>query len=293
MDKGALRDLLTSGLFLADSCPAGGVVHSEFENWLAAKVLGFNDHWPGKITSEHAVAKIARVLTDLESAGEGALPIDRFQVSVDWIRALKNRIDMHGDAALRGPWPTGDLPSEVSGARAFSPSRALERANAVYEGAARAYEEIRTALFPKFGRVLAHAATFPAILVGTFESEGVDENLGSDFGHTTINYWLRPVRDSPQSIPLLGMLGWGSRPGLAWHDEESDKDPDSSWSVFSRRRTEDPLGSAFELTSVYSSIIMNSFWGRRPATHIAVDWILHDLAELGWIEGPVVGEQLR
>lgn len=60
-----------------------------------------------------------------------------------------------------------------------------------------------------------------------------------------------------------------------------------------RRHREDPVGSAFELTSVMHSILPNSFWGRRPATHLAAEWLLGDLKNLGWGEGGSSWNELK
>jgi hypothetical protein len=278
MNRKALETLLTDGRFLAQSCVSCGVVRAEFDWWLTAHTLGFNDIWPAHLTNELIIKRTTEMLGKLVSSGEKHITVRQYVISKEWLERLKSRAETDGDHGILDPWPIPDLDVPVGGAVAYSDDRALERANAVYAGAARAYEEIRLSLFPSFGKLLGHAATFPAVLEGRFESRA-DGTMGGDLGSASIDYWLRPIRDGLQDVPVRAALQWG-RDKPAW----SEHNREEAFAAFARRRRDDPVGSAFELTSVQTSVVHNEFWGRRPATHLAVGWLLEDLASLGWID---------
>jgi hypothetical protein len=286
MNHKALTASLRDGDFLAAATPLAGVIRAEYHAWLAVHVLGFNDVWPLRISPDAALGKIDDLLAKITAGGATMITVKRFRVEESWLREMRAAIES-GATPFEDIWPNPDLEANFAGANAYSPERALERANAVYAGAALAYEDLRQELFPKCGRLLARAATFPALIEGTFES-GTDGPWGGDFGFASIGCWFRPVRDASQSVPLVGNLKWGNLE----HSWASDGD-DEAFSTFMKRRHEDPVGSAFELTSVVEAVVHNSFWGRRPATHIAVDWLLDDLKALGWGEGGGAWNELK
>lgn len=287
MDRKALEALLTDGQFLALACPPSGIVRAEFDSWFTVHALGFNDIWPARVTSEMALEKVTELLVKVRSSGEKQIKIRQFVASEDWLESLRLRVEAEGDIPIRDVWPDPDLSAPIGGARAYSDTRALERANAVYAGAAQAYEEIRTRFFPRFGKLLGHAATFPAVLEGHFES-GMGGPWGGDLGSASIDYWMRPVRGGSQDVPLTPGLRWGRAEG-GLRAASSDE----AFELFMQRRRDDPLGSAFELTSVQNAIVHNEFWGRRPATHLAVEWLLQDLANFGWVDGRPAWVQLK
>lgn len=286
MNHQALTTILRDGDFLASSTPPNGVVRTERQVWFAVHALGFNDVWPVRISAEAALRKIDDLLAQLTTRGETTVVVKQLRVKRSWLRETRRSIE-GGGAPLDDIWPGPDLAANLAGANAYSPKRAVERVNAVYEGAALAYQELHQALFLKWGRVLGHAATFPAILEGTFSSGAVGPWGGDDLGSAFIDYWFRPVRDTSNSLPLAGNLRWGTP------ERSTGSDEDEAFSAFMRRRHEDPVGSAFELTSIHSSVVDSSLWGRRPATHIAVNWLLEDLKALGWGKGGRPWEQLK
>jgi ribosomal protein S18 acetylase RimI-like enzyme len=276
MGSKGLVEVLTSGLILHRLCPRDGIVDREWQSWLATRVLGIHEFSPRKLSSEEAIDRLGRLLRNPPGDVERKVQIDQLSVPIEWVQSLLDRVSSAGVDAIGDLWPSPDIEGAI-GSRAYSPDRALARANAVFAAAGDAYEELRITLFPKFGRILEHAASFPAVLEGFFAS-GRDDPLGSDFGFSSVEYWFRPVRNEDPGRPLRAALRWDEvgRPSRWDNDEARD--------VFITRRQIDPLGSAFESTSVMSSIVDSSFWGRRPATHLAVDWLLSDLKKLAWIK---------
>lgn len=208
MDHKALTEFLSDSHFLAISSPRAGIIRAERDVWFAVHALGFNDVWPLRISSDAAIERIDELLARLAASGATSIDVRQFVVEESWLREMRASIE-RGLAPLDDIWPHADIASNnLAGAISYSPARALERANAVYAGAAYAYQDLRESLFPKFGGLLAHAATFPAILEGTFES-GKDVAWGGDLGSASIEYWFRPVRDGSQEAPLVGNLQWG------------------------------------------------------------------------------------
>lgn len=283
MNHKQLTVCLTSGSFLARSAPPGGIVRAEHDVWMTVHALGFNDVWPARISKEVALARVEELLTKLRTTGNKAIsvtsPHAKLSFEESWLRAIRTRIE-GGEEPFSDIWPKPDLEGNFAGPITYSPEQSLKRANAVYEGAAIAYQELHEALFPRFGNLLGHSATFPARLEGTFESRK-DDVWGGDIGSAHIAYWLRPIRDGSQATPLVGNLGWAG----PTHSPEIFDDNSEAFTTFMKRRHDDPIGSAFELTTVHASVVDNSFWGRRPSTHLAVEWLLNDLKVLGWGEG--------
>lgn len=279
MDRRALESLLTDGRFLAASCRTSGIVQREYEAWLTLRALGFGERWPVRVTTEMALASVATLLASVGEPDGETVNTNGVQVSIGWLRGLRHRLEVDGDAAVRDLWPNPDRESAtIRGPAAYSDERALDRANAIYEGAALAYEEIRAAILPAFGRLLPHGATFPAVLEGHFES-GIDKRLNGGFGDAYVDHWMRPIRDGSQNVALVAKLEWGKSDFAITGNADA-------FEVFLERQRVDPLGSAYELTTIQNAVVPNEFWGRRPATHIAVEWLLRDLAHYGWVENP-------
>ena len=139
--------------------------------------------------------------------------------------------------------------------------------------AAVAYTEIAVALFPKFGALLAHGATFPAVMKGNvFHDNGM-----GDLGDTFLSYSWRDNSSTPHAAPLTAELGIVTVPREEWLDDIREPAPDAY--------PDDPARRAFGLFGTSTSTTLrSSLYGARPATAMAVEWLEEDLLRLGWLE---------
>lgn len=254
------------------------VVRREDFAWCVAVALEVSEFYPFRLTQ--AMLDQASSRARLEAADRSQTWVSRNGLSIplSFYARLELELDDKGEELLNDIWPDRDLANPDEGTMGYSEGGIIRRARTVYEAAAQAYEEIRESLLPSFGRILGHAATFPAVMEGEIQHE--HDGIGGDFGLTSIDYWFRTIRNEAETDapPLVFNLLAVSEKSKSWEDLSE------VWDALGARRKQDPTGSVFEISTYMGRTLEPTFFGRRPATHIAIQWLLHDLHELGWVE---------
>ncbi|MFD1376492.1 hypothetical protein ACFQ4U_09155 [Micrococcus antarcticus] len=166
-------------------------------------------------------------------------------------------------------WPLPDIPSSNFSSKSswefYSEKRIIERTNAVFDGAIKAYTEIVKNFFPRFGLTLGHAAILPARAVG---------HVTPPFEHQTeptLSYSLKMTDEDSQ--------GSDSRSSFIWSTESLDY-----FEFNTKFFDQDSLAKISDrpFSSHYMSISWLNIFGKTPATDIALSWIAQDLQKIGW-----------
>lgn len=270
-----IASLLLSQVALTTLSKDPSVINREDLAWRAATVLGVSEFTPVRLTqaslkqaAEHARQEAAELSRDYVIRANLSVPLSVYT-------ELEEVVVREGEELMNDPWPGPDL-APAEGTRGYSDTRISERAKAVYEAAAIAYEEVRQALLPKFGKMLGHSATFPAVMEGEIRHE--QGAMGFDYGLTSLDYWFRPVRGPRVPVaPLAFNLHLTDQHARSWDDLAE------VWDTLAAHRNNDRFGSVFEIASYMGQTLDPAFFGRRPATHVAVQWLLDDLRKLGWV----------
>jgi hypothetical protein len=273
--RDGLKPLLFSHQLLAQMKPAG-VVDREFLVWLASTIT----RTPPLACPKVPISKIRDAIEALRKIQPDHTPESFINISGDqiqWssIERLSATLDAESSDHLyinlyAGP----DLPGDAASGRRlrYSPERLAERLAQVYEAAGVAYLEIVDSFLPKFGKLLAHAATFPAVISGS-----LSHDLGSgDLGGATIEFrWLDETAEegTPVTARLTSVdeLGWKVAQRRAWEDRTDSPD--------------DPVRAAFGLFHMRTTTRVDySLHKARPATSMALEWVAEDLHKLGWLK---------
>jgi hypothetical protein len=278
--RGGLSTLLSSHQLLAQVAPEG-VVGREFLVWLAAAIV----RKAPLINEQVPVAEIRDAISVLRQLHVGITPDSLIKVagelvqwrSIDLLSAALSEepTDQFSINLYAGPDIDGD--SAAGRILRYSGARLTERIAQVYEQAGVAYTEIVGAMLPKFGHILAHSATFPAVISGSVTHDPIGSG---DLGSTTIEYrWVdEPAHGAtPVTASLTSVDGDGWKSAL-----------DQSWNTRADLRLDDSVRNAFGLFYNHmTSVVDSSVFRARPATALALDWIGQDLNELGWSKTPM------
>ena len=178
-----------------------------------------------------------------------------------------------GENFITEPWPPADQ-LDTSGLvwGFYSEQRLLERANAVYAGALRIYENMVDRWFKAFGARLRLNQLLPVRLEGRLTLPPQQD---------TDNPWSEPFLDwRPRCLPVdaksevdfeLGPRGeFHDNFERYWREEESK---------LKRLRPGDE--AAHQLFQTSSAL---EVFDSRPATELAHDWLKGELQELNWAE---------
>lgn len=259
---------------LTSVVPNDGMVQREYRDWLTLVMIEQSEYQSGPLPAATAIDAIAKARSEASRSGRDFVIRRNRNIPLDLYGQLEERVSVQGDSALASIWPSGDL--GAAPIPLFSVKQMEERVNAVFEGAAIAYEEIARALLPKFVGILTHSATFPATMEGQLRYD-VEDRIG-DFPSVGLSYWFAPDRSLAKttSPPLKVNLELSANP-YPPNDVLS-----TAFARLSDHRASDPLGSAFESRTFITTGLRPDFFGRRPATHIAVSWLIDDLNQLGW-----------
>jgi hypothetical protein len=258
-----------------------GVVHREYLSWLAGAIMGRSPSLGEQIGVSEIRTKIRRLREAHPNHGHFTV----MQTSVGryiWgsLELLEEAIDSEPtDQFVINLYSPPDLLPEtpLQGVQRYSSQRIGERAVDVVSQAAVAYTEIADTIFPKFGPLLAHNATFPAVMRGTVFH---DVNGMGGSGITHLSYTWDDNSRSDDSRPLVPQLDIFAQRRTIWSDIEEESTP--------RSYPEDPARRAFGLFGTATSTTLDySLFGVRPATAMAVGWIADDLHALGWLENPL------
>jgi hypothetical protein len=263
------------------------VVEREYLSGLAVAVADraeFAADYPTPLEPTGVVARL-RELVRLGGPA-GIVSLRRSLVPTQDLQSLLAKLEGGQTDLLRDPWPTASgLPFNSGRLFDYSPTDALARVRAVYEGAGAAYVELQEALLPRFGDLLGHRAVLPAVLEGSLQHSSTD---GGDFGASAISYYFRPLPRNSDDLVLSVNLSLDDEQLKRWPFLSPD-DRAEALEELTRLRPNNPFVEA----SYRSQVLPPSIWGRRPATHVAVGWLLEDLKDLGWVTNPGAHVQLK
>jgi len=266
-----LVNVLTQHSVLAALIP-GGVIEDEYRRWAAAEILRLAPFIPVEVTLQRAPGKLQEA-RGRALANNGIYRDKNLFVTVDFLDELEMAVARGEGELLEDIWPCPELldPS-LHNLSPQSHEIVSARVKAAYEAAAHAYEAIRQILLPRFGKILGHAATYPASLLAAVGS--AEEADSIMYGHLPFSYWFRPAL-APAGDQLLTVEVSNTDSFLAslpWENGVAS----------SRPLGRDQLANSFKLENWVSAGLDYSFFGRRPATQVAVQWIVEDLNKLGW-----------
>ena len=272
-----LNTTLSDHHFLAACTPQDGVVRSEYLGWLASGISHKSpllfDEVPVSLISE-SIAKLRRD-HPMNSAGTimstsgGKYPwtaLNDLESAVNSGRGFF-RINLY-------PRPDLDATESQRWILRYSKDQVGARVARIYEQAGVAYCEIVAALFPNFGGILRHEATFPAVLEGILHHDPI--GMG-DFGDTTISFGWKDNVTAPAAPPVTCEIQIVEDSPDAWILSRGDQQDQSV--------PDDPGREAFGLFGHWTaSDVDPSMYGARPATVLALDWLAEDLKSLGWLD---------
>lgn len=267
----ALGDRATLNLVSRD-----GVVAQEQVSWICRELLNQRQH--GMRSTKEAI--FDRVNSAFDSAATVDADLDKssfsfggratFQASElrEVLAALETNPRAGDDV-----WPGPDLGHGGWVWSGYSKERMLQRVTCVYEGAMMAYDEIRSAIFSRFGLTMGHAALFPAKIVGSLRYDPDDESWG---GGPVLSYSIRPHSPERGNENGVAMIDYSepSDPGLGFQEAVAELEG---------HFTENPEAALFGRATYVETAL--EIFHRRPATYIALDWLWSDLAQLGWVSG--------
>ena len=183
------------------------------------------------------------------------------------IRARVVELRKAGETELRGPWPPPDRGIGSVGWvwEPYSPSRLLDRTQAVYAGALRGYAQLVERWLPNLAPRLMTYATLPAQLVGSLYFTKGDSDLS---GSPVLSWQLEAV-DPSLSTTVDIALSAGRR------DQST---PDRGYDLrraYEKLRAQRP--SARHWISATSQETLLDVFGSTPATEIAFGLLSDDL----------------
>ncbi|MCX2714520.1 hypothetical protein [Mycolicibacterium sp. J2] len=195
-------------------------------------------------------------------------------------------LDELGRGLYGGIYPLPDVPPGPTGWPGFSLESVAERVRAVITAAIKCYVEICDSVAPKFGDTLAHKGMMPFEYYANMSYNGPGSGGPFSLGPAEpgIRWLLRPV-----GTPLPN----GERRGensvnMTVNDDERSRQILDERQAFGDAYFEyianvpglRPFADSFSLSTGRFDII-----DKKPATHIAVDWLWDDLKNLKWVSG--------
>ena len=176
-----------------------------------------------------------------------------------------------GEEFITEPWPSADQ-SKSSGWvwEFYSEQRLLERANAVYAGALRIYENMVDRWFKAFGARLRLNQLLPVRLEGRLAMPPPQDtdNPRSE----PILYWR--TRSLP--VDAESTVAFELGPG-----EEFEANPHSYWRDEEKTLKQLRPGDGIAISAISRSGLLH-IYDSRSATELAYDWLKGELWELGW-----------
>lgn len=276
--RAGLNTVLADHHFLAAHTPEDGVVRREYCCWLASEITNrsplLHKEAPTALISdaidEHRRAHPTHNVSTITVTGSAPYPreaLDDLEKALNRGSGDSFEIDLYPRSDLDAPETNGSLPR-------YSKEQIATRVARIYEQAGVAYCEIVSALFPKFGTILGHAATFPAVLSGTIHHDPI--GMG-DFGDTTISYeWTDNIATTGVP-PVKCDVQLVDDPKDAWFEAFADREDGV--------KPDDRGRDAFGLFRNWTSTGLDySIFGSRPATTLALKWLADDLKSLGWVD---------
>jgi hypothetical protein len=273
-----IASALQSRELLLAATKSAGIAHKEDFAWSVLVALEESEFYPFPLTEEVLERAIERAQSEAKQNSQDWVERNGLRIRMAFYEQLVQKVRDEGDRVLNDIWPGPDLaPGE--GTFGYSEEQIFKRARAVHEAAAEVYEELRISLLPGFDRMLGHAATFPAVMEGYIRHDRTA--MGGDFGITSLDYWFRVVREPNRNDapPLVFNLVPSKVDSKRWDEDRLSE----VWATLDRRRNQDPTGSVFEIATYAGTTLDPSFFGRRPATHVAIQWLLQDLQGLRWV----------
>jgi hypothetical protein len=260
---------------LASSTAPDGIVLQELVARLASDVSGKSE----LLQQEVSRRAISDSLAALRASHQGFGPNSVLGLrSHKWKWGTLDLLDAHlrkngAEDVSIDPHPGPDLAESVPPGRflRYSAEGLLKRLNAVAEAAGLAYTDIVASLLPNWRGMLAHSATFPAVLVGELYFDPV--GMG-DFGDSVFGFRWEPVL-APDAEPVATRLSLTSeRSGFwdrAWGEERIP--------VVTGDKGRDEFGL---FNTVTDQVLPTSVFRNNAATSMALGWITEDLAKLGF-----------
>lgn len=195
-------------------------------------------------------------------------------------------LDEIGRGLYGSIYPLPDVPPGVTGWPGFSLESMTKRVRAVIEAAIQCYIEICESVAPNFGDTLAHKGMMP------FEYYA-DMSYGDSSGRGAYNigpaepglrWLLRPIgtplpngqRHGENSVNIT--VNDDSRSAEIHEDRQAFGD--AHFQYIANTPGLKPFSDSFSISTGSFDII-----DKKPATHIAVDWLWDDLENLKWVSG--------
>lgn len=183
------------------------------------------------------------------------------------LRAVLEQLSRSGKTQLESPWPTPDRAIGRYVWSGYSPQRLLERTEAVFSGALRAYGDLVTSCFPLFRDRMPLATLMPVNLLGQF----VSLDPGASDRAPLFRWHFEPLPSADQSRVTL-TLG-----ASASSFEELGLDRDAFLELLRGRR---PDSWRWLSVAIHSECL--DVFGDQPVTKLAYEWLQADLREVHW-----------